>query len=314
MTTLLVSHTSALGHATPPGHPERADRIRAVGQALAEPAFAMLMREEAPLARFGDALICHEEEYVSELEASLPQSGLPDESRVALDADTFASPGSREAMLRAVGGAMRATDAVMMGEAYNAFVTMRPPGHHAEKHRAMGFCFFNNAAIAARHAQRRHGAERVAIIDWDVHHGNGTQHIFWDDPSVLFCSTHEMPLYPGSGAISETGEKGTIVNAPLKAGDDGAVFKEAFRDRVMPRVEAFAPDLIVISAGFDAHLRDPLANLRLVADDFAWATAQLMAIAQKRCGGRIVSVLEGGYDLQGLSESVTAHVSALMGR
>jgi acetoin utilization deacetylase AcuC-like enzyme len=313
LTTLLISHPSALDHATPPGHPERADRIRAVETALADPSFAALMREEAPLAQFGDALICHEDEYVSELEASLPQAGTA-EGCIALDADTFASPGSRHAILRAVGGAMRATDAVMMGEASNAFVAMRPPGHHAEKHRAMGFCFFNNAAIAARHAQRKHGAQRVAIIDWDVHHGNGTQAIFWDDPSVLFCSTHEMPLYPGTGAICETGENGTIVNVPLRAGDDGAVFKEAFSTSVLPRIVDFAPDFIVISAGFDAHHRDPLANLRLVADDFAWATGQIMAIADKSCGGRVVSLLEGGYDLRGLSESVTAHVGSLMGQ
>jgi acetoin utilization deacetylase AcuC-like enzyme len=202
----------------------------------------------------------------------------------------------------------------MTGAAPNAFVAMRPPGHHAERHRAMGFCFFNNVAVAARHAQRKHGAERVAIIDWDVHHGNGTQHIFWDDPSVLFCSTHEMPLYPGTGELSETGTQGNIVNAPLRAGDDGAVFKEALRTRVLPRVEEFAPDLILISAGFDAHERDPLADLRLVADDFSWATGQLMEIAERRCGSRVVSLLEGGYDLRGLSESVAAHVRTLMGR
>jgi acetoin utilization deacetylase AcuC-like enzyme len=313
VTTLLIRHAASLDHVTPPGHPERPDRIRAVEKALADPAFAGLVREDAPLATFGDALACHEDEYLSELEAQLPPAE-DAEALVALDADTFVSAGSREAMLRALGGAMRATDAVMTGEASNAFVAMRPPGHHAEKHRAMGFCFFNNAAIAARHAQRRHGAERVAIVDWDVHHGNGTQDIFWDDASVLFCSTHEMPLYPGTGEASETGGKNTIVNTPLRAGDDGAVFKEAFRARVLPRVAAFAPDLIIISAGFDAHLRDPLANLRLVADDFAWATGQLMDIAGKRCNGRIVSLLEGGYDLRGLSESAAAHVAALMGR
>jgi acetoin utilization deacetylase AcuC-like enzyme len=319
LSTLLIRHAAALGHATPAGHPERPDRIRAIEKALSDPAFAGLRREEAPRATFGDALSCHEEDYLAELEASLPPDvelppGREEMGTVALDADTFASPGTREAILRGMGGAMRAVDEVMTGAAPNSFVAMRPPGHHAERHRAMGFCFFNNVAVAARHAQRKHGAERVAIIDWDVHHGNGTQHIFWDDSSVLFCSTHEMPLYPGTGELSETGSKGTIVNTPLRAGDDGAVFREAMLSRVLPRVEDFAPDLILISAGFDAHERDPLADLRLVADDFAWATGRLMDIADRRCGGRVVSLLEGGYDLRGLSESVAAHVRTLMGR
>jgi acetoin utilization deacetylase AcuC-like enzyme len=189
---------------------------------------------------------------------------------------------------------------------------MRPPGHHAERTRAMGFCFFNNAAIAARHAQTKHGAERVAIVDWDVHHGNGSQDIFWADPSVLFCSTHQMPLYPGSGAVSERGDHDTIVNAPLRPGDDGETFREAFESRILPRLEDFRPDLIIISAGFDAHWRDPLANLRLEAADFAWATRKVMESARRHAGGRIVSLLEGGYDLQGLGESTAAHVAALM--
>ena len=190
---------------------------------------------------------------------------------------------------------------------------MRPPGHHAERTKAMGFCVFNNAAIAALHARKVHGAERVAIVDWDVHHGNGTQDIVWSDPSVLFCSTHQMPLYPGSGAVSEEGEHGTIVNAPLKPFADGDAFKEAMRSRILTRLEAFKPDLIVISAGFDAHWRDPLANLMLEAEDFAWATSQVMEIADRTCDGRIVSLLEGGYDLKGLGDSVAAHVSVLMG-
>jgi acetoin utilization deacetylase AcuC-like enzyme len=209
---------------------------------------------------------------------------------------------------------VKAVDEVMSGHASNAFVAMRPPGHHAERVRAMGFCFFNNAAIAARHAQTRYGAERVAIFDWDVHHGNGTQDIFWSDASVLYCSTHEAPLYPGTGAVSETGDHGTIVNAPLNAGDGSEAFREALEAVVLPRMEAFGPDLIVISAGFDAHWRDPLASLNLMESDFAWATQKLMAIADRRCGGRIVSLLEGGYDLEGLSKSVAFHLDALMGR
>ena len=229
-----------------------------------------------------------------------------------IDADTSMSPGSFEAALRAAGGAVHAVDAVMTGKATNAFVAVRPPGHHAETARPMGFCLFNNAAIAARHAQRKHGAERAAVVDFDVHHGNGSQDIFWSDASVMYCSTHQMPLYPGTGAVSESGEHDTIVNAPLRPGDGGSQFREAFESRILPRLRDFKPDLIVISAGFDAHTRDPLANLNLVEADFAWATQQLMEIADKSAQGRVVSVLEGGYDLQGLAGSVAAHVTALM--
>jgi acetoin utilization deacetylase AcuC-like enzyme len=200
----------------------------------------------------------------------------------------------------------------MTGKARNAFVATRPPGHHTETARPMGFCLFNNAAIAARHAQKQHGAERVAIVDFDVHHGNGSQEIFWSDASVMYCSTHEMPLYPGTGARSERGEHDNIVNAPLSAGDGGAEFRQAFESVIVPRLEAFRPDLIVISAGFDAHMRDPLANLNLSEPDYAWVTQKLMEIADRHASGRIVSVLEGGYDLQGLSQSVAAHVTALM--
>lgn len=207
---------------------------------------------------------------------------------------------------------MQAVDEVMTGQVHNAFLAMRPPGHHAERARARGFCFFNTVATAARHAQAVHGAERVAILDWDAHHGNGTQDIFWNDPSVLYCSTHEMPLYPGTGAADERGEHGTIVNVPLTAGDDGTVFREALNMIVLPRIQAFRPDLVLISAGFDAHWRDPLANLNLTERDFDWATRRLMEVAARVCGGRIVSALEGGYDLIGLSASVSTHVSTLM--
>ena len=200
----------------------------------------------------------------------------------------------------------------MAGEFANAFVAARPPGHHAERETAMGFCLFNTIAIAAKLAQAK-GAQRIAIVDWDVHHGNGTQDIFWADKDVLFASSHEMPLYPGTGARDERGEYDSIVNVPLRAGDDGEVFREAFETRVFPRVIAHQPDLILISAGFDAHRRDPLGNIRLEASDFSWATKRLMEIAAKTCGGRIVSLLEGGYDLEGLSTSVAAHVEALMG-
>jgi acetoin utilization deacetylase AcuC-like enzyme len=222
------------------------------------------------------------------------------------------SPGSFEAALRCAGGAVRAVDEVVGRKADNAFVATRPPGHHAEKERAMGFCFFNSAAIAARHAQKKHGLQRVALIDFDVHHGNGSQDIFWSDPSVLYCSTHEMPLYPGSGSRSERGEHNNIVNAPLHAGDGGVQFQAAMEAAILPRVAEFRPDLIVISAGFDAHMRDPLANLNFSEDDYVWVTRALMDIADECAGGRVVSVLEGGYDLQGLARSAAAHVTTLM--
>ncbi len=221
-------------------------------------------------------------------------------------------PQSLVAALTGIGGAVAAVDAVFKGEADNAFIAARPPGHHAEKNKVMGFCFFNNVAIAARYAQRAHGAERVAIVDWDVHHGNGTQDIFWDDPSVLFCSTHQIPLYPGTGAKDETGVRNNIVNAPLSPNSGSEHFRDAFRTRVLPALENFRPDLLLISAGFDAHHRDPLAQINLVGEDFDWATGRLIDIAGRSAGNRIVSLLEGGYDLQGLAESAGLHILRLM--
>lgn len=308
MTTLFLFHPAALAHATPLGHPERADRIRAIERALEAERFQSLAREPAPVAELPVLTLVHPERYVAAIEEASPTSGL-----VYVDSDTVLSPGTYEAALRAAGGAVQAVDEVMDGRVTNAFCAMRPPGHHAERAQAMGFCFFNNAALAARRAQTRHGAERVAIVDWDVHHGNGTQDIFWNDPSVLYCSTHEMPLFPGTGAASERGEHGTIVNVPLAAGDGGETFREAFESVILPRVAGFAPDLVVISAGFDAHWRDPLGNLNLTEADFVWATERLMEIASRHAGGRLVSLLEGGYDLEGLSRSAAAHVGALMG-
>jgi acetoin utilization deacetylase AcuC-like enzyme len=308
MPTLLVHHPASLEHQTPLGHPERADRIRAVERIFEQERFSHLVREQAPMAAAEALARAHPEAYLDMIRDAAPREGL-----VQIDPDTVMSPGTYEAVLRGAGGAVLAVDEVMRGDASNAFVAMRPPGHHAERTRAMGFCFFNNAAVAARHAQAAHGAERVAIFDWDVHHGNGTQDIFWSDATVLYGSTHEMPLYPGTGARSERGEHGTIVNAPLRGGDGGEVFREAVEAAILPRIDAFGPDLIVISAGFDAHWRDPLASLNLTEADFAWATRRVMEIAERRCGGRIVSLLEGGYDLEGLAKSAAAHVDALMG-
>jgi acetoin utilization deacetylase AcuC-like enzyme len=307
MTTLLVTHPACLDHLTPAGHPERPDRLRAIDQALEDERFQALAREQAPAATLDMIALCHPLDYVEEIRNASPAQGM-----VRLDADTSMSPGTFEAVLRAIGGAVMATDEVMTRKVDNAFCAMRPPGHHAETVRPMGFCFFNTAAIIARHAQKKHGAERVAIVDFDVHHGNGTQEIFWSDPTVMYCSTHEMPLYPGTGAPSERGLHNNIANAPLRAGDGGEKFREAFETVILPRAAAFTPDFLVISAGFDAHMRDPLANLNLLEPDFAWATQKLMQIANTSAEGRIVSVLEGGYDLQGLSRSAAAHVTALM--
>jgi acetoin utilization deacetylase AcuC-like enzyme len=307
VSTLYLTHPSCLLHQTPSGHPERPDRLRAVEAALAGDAYSALVRAEAPLGDDPAILRCHPESHVAAIRNAAPAQG-----HAAIDADTVMSPGTLEAALRSVGGAVAAVDAVMNGTARNAFVGTRPPGHHAEKTRAMGFCFFNHVAIAARHAQAVHGAARVAIFDWDVHHGNGTQDIFWADPSVLYVSSHEMPLYPGTGSPSERGEHENILNVAMDSGDGGEAFQEAMTALILPCLNAFKPDLIIISAGFDAHWRDPLANLNFTEADFALATCEVMDIADRHCGGRIVSVLEGGYDLKGLGGSVAAHVGELM--
>jgi len=307
MATLLVTHSACLNHLTPPGHPERPDRLRAVQQGLETEQFQDLARVEAPAASFDTIALCHPMDYITAVRDAAPKEGM-----VRLDADTSMSTGSFEAALRAVGGGVLAVDEVMGDRATNAFVAVRPPGHHTETARPMGFCLFNNAAIAARHAQRHHGAERVAIVDFDVHHGNGSQDIFWSDKTVMYCSTHQMPLYPGTGAPNERGEYNTIVNAPLSPGDGGAQFRAALETVILPRILDFRPDLIVISAGFDAHQRDPLANLNLLERDFQWATQKLMEAADASAKGRVVSLLEGGYDLEALAKSAAAHVGALM--
>ncbi len=312
MSTRLYEHPIFLEHITPDGHPERSDRLRSINIALEHPNFARLERRDAPQANEDAILLAHPEEHLAFVMRSIPDAEDGDDRINQLEADTYASPKSLQAALTGVGGAMAAVDDVFTGAADNVFVASRPPGHHAEKNKAMGFCFFNNAAIAARHAQRTYGAERVAIVDWDVHHGNGTQDIFWDDPSVLFCSTHQMPLYPGSGAKTETGGKGTIVNAPLSPNSGSDHFREAFKSRVLPALDDFRPDLIIISAGFDAHHRDPLAQINLTGEDFDWATGRVLEMADKSAKNRVVSLLEGGYDLEGLAESAGLHILRMM--
>ena len=307
MATLLLHHPAFADHRTAPGHPERPDRYRAVAAALSRPQFDTLVREEAEPADLAATRYVHSNRYVDALEAARPEDGY-----VYLDGgDTMMEPSTWQTALRGVGATLQAVDRVLAGDAQNAFVACRPPGHHAETERAMGFCLFNNISIGARHAQRKHGLMRVAIVDFDVHHGNGTQQIFYSDPSVLYASTHQMPLFPGTGAVRETGV-GNIFNAPLAPGDGGTELRAAFQDRIMPALQAFSPELIIVSAGFDAHERDPLASLRMTAADFAWVTRELMAAAEKLCDGRLVAVLEGGYDLQGLADSVTAHVGELL--
>ncbi|RVO90205.1 histone deacetylase family protein, partial [Sinorhizobium meliloti] len=297
MTTHLYENPVFLKHEVPEGHPERPDRLKALNLALEHPNFADLERLEASKGDENLVLLAHTEEHLLGIKRDIP-----DEDINQIESDTYASPQSLEAALTGIGGAVAAVDAVFAGEADNAFVAARPPGHHAEKNRAMGFCFFNNVAIAARYAQTAHGAERVAIVDWDVHHGNGTQDIFWDDPSVLFCSTHQIPLYPGTGAKDETGVRNNVVNAPISPNSGSEHFRDAFRSRVLPALENFRPDFLLISAGFDAHHRDPLAQINLVGEDFDWATGRLLDVAGRSAGNRIVSLLEGGYDLQGLAE------------
>ncbi len=306
MTTVLLSHPSSALHDTGDGHPERPDRIRAVMDALAGEKFAALDRREAPRAGMADLDRVHPAGYVERLLEAVPAEGL-----ARIDADTVVSAESGEAALRAAGAVIAAVDAVVAGEATNAFCAVRPPGHHAEPGRSMGFCLFNSVAVGALHARAAHGLDKIAVVDFDVHHGNGTQAVFETDPGLLFASTHEYPLYPGTGAASETG-LGNVFNVPLAAGSGAAEFRAGVEDRILPALRAFRPDLILVSAGFDAHARDPLASLRLVEDDYAWITRELCAVAGELCGGRLVATLEGGYDLEALAASVSAHVGELM--
>ena len=307
MTTYLYSHESCLGHDTGGMHPEHPARLKAVLSALEDDAFAALERKEAPRAEIGQIARAHPEGYVHDILASVPQSG-----RAHLDSDTVLSAGSGEAALRAAGALCAAVDAVLAGQAKNAFCAVRPPGHHAEKAQAMGFCLFNNVAIGALQAREVGGCRRVAVVDFDVHHGNGTQSIFWDDPDLLLISSHQVPLYPGSGAADERGIADNILNIPLPPLTGSQTFREVYREQALPRLSAFQPEFILISAGFDAHADDPLASLQLHEEDFAWVTSEILAVAGSVCQGRVVSTLEGGYDLDALGRCAAAHVGALM--
>ncbi|MEO3433835.1 histone deacetylase family protein [Inquilinus sp. CAU 1745] len=307
MNTLLFAHDSCLDHDTGPGHPECAARLRAVRAALEGEAFMFLDRRDAPRATIDQLTRVHPADHVRRALAIIPETGWRD-----IDGDTVISPGSGEAALRAAGAVVAAVDAVMDGQGRNAFCAVRPPGHHAEPERIMGFCLFNNVAIGALHARAAHGARRVAVVDFDVHHGNGTQAIFWNDPNLFYASIHQAPLFPGTGHAHETGGHGNIVNIPLPAGAGSPEFRDAMARDVLPALERFGPDLLMISAGFDAHALDPLAGLDLTEDDFAWATSRLGALAADLCCGRIVSTLEGGYHPGALAASAAAHVRELL--
>lgn len=308
MTTILYTHSACIDHDPGPMHPECPDRLRSVMEALKAKEFDTLERREPARATIDQIARVHGRDYVEQVLAAVPDSGL-----VRLDPDTAMSPASGEAALRAAGAVCAAVDAVMAGEADNAFCAVRPPGHHAEPSHAMGFCLFNSVAVGAEQVRAAHGLKRVAVMDFDVHHGNGTQAMFWNDADLLYASTHQSPHYPGTGSIAERGVAGNIVNAPLAPYTGSAEFRRAMETAILPAITEFEPDFLLISAGFDAHAADPLAALQLDEDDFAWATRQLMAVADRCCEGRVVSTLEGGYDLAALARSAAAHVRALMG-
>ncbi|MDX2104388.1 MAG: histone deacetylase family protein [Alphaproteobacteria bacterium] len=307
MSTLLITHEACLNHDTGPGHPESPARLAAVLRRLRTMEFAGLEERPAREATVDELARVHPRAYVEALLDGLPTRGM-----MQLDADTIVSAGSKEAALRAAGAVVQAVDAVMAGEARNAFCAVRPPGHHAEPASSMGFCLFNNVAVGALHAKEVHGMKRVAVIDFDVHHGNGTQAAFWDEPDLFFASTHQYPHYPNTGARNETGQ-GNIVNVPMRAGSGSPEFRHAMSELVLPALADFSPDFVLISAGFDAHADDPLSSIDLHELDYAWATKEILRIARYACEGRVVSTLEGGYDLVSLAESSAAHVRALMG-
>ena len=308
MSTALFTHSACLNHDTGQYHPERPARLRAVIEALEAEEFAHLIRLEAPQASEEQILRVHSRDLFAMVRDVIPRgTGI-----VHVDPDTAVSDGSWDAILRAAGAVVSAVDLVITGEARNAFCAVRPPGHHAERDASMGFCLFNNIAIGALHARAVHGLKRIAVFDFDVHHGNGTQDVFFRNPDLLYASTHQFGAYPGTGAADETGVDGNVINLPLPPGCASRHWREAVIDGILPRIRAFRPEMIMVSAGFDAHMADPLANMRLVSDDFHWVTVELAAIARDVCDRRIVSALEGGYDLAALAQSAAAHVRGLM--
>jgi acetoin utilization deacetylase AcuC-like enzyme len=308
MATLLISHPSFLEHDTGPYHPERPDRLRAILGALEDPAFDGLIRLAAPAASMAEMTRVHPQDYVEAILGIQPAPG----EHVHVDGDTVMSQGSAEAIQRAAGAVVAGVDAVMQGKVRTAFAAVRPPGHHAAPGVPGGFCLINNAAVGARHAQAKYGVGRVAIVDFDVHHGQGTQAVVEPDPTLFYASTHQTPLYPGTGSARETGTDNNVVNVPLSAGSGSAEFRAAWSERILPMLDDFAPELVIVSAGFDAHRADPLAQLEVETEDFVWLTEELLAIADRHAQGRLVSVLEGGYDLNALAESVATHVQSLM--
>ncbi|WP_171240248.1 histone deacetylase family protein [Ruegeria sp. HKCCA5491] len=304
MKTALLTHADCLEHMTPDGHPERVARLERVLHALES---LDLDRRTSPLAADDDLLRIHPESHIRSIRSSRPTEGYRQ-----IDGDTFMSPGSVDAAYRAAGAVVRAVDLVLGGDSPNAFCAIRPPGHHAESETAMGFCLFGNAALAAKHALDHHRLKRVAVVDFDVHHGNGTQDLLWDEARALVITSQQMPLWPGTGRPDETGAYDTVLNIPLPPRSGGAEMRAAYEAQAFPRLRAFKPELIIISAGFDAHQDDPLAELNWSTNDFAWITAELCKIADECCNGRIVSTLEGGYDLNALAEATRAHVEELM--
>ena len=305
--TILFTHQSCLLHEVAAGHPENPSRLKVLEALFADDTFKELERRNAPLGTVDQIALMHSEQYIEEIVRAVPDNEL-----VYLDADTSLSHGSIEAAMRGCGSVCAAIDALMTENAKNAFCAVRPPGHHAETEKAMGFCLFNNAAIGAAYAQEKFKVDRIAVVDFDVHHGNGTQEMFWSQPNLLYASTHQMPLFPGTGAVSEVGEYNNVINAPLSAGSGSSEFRTAFNEIIFPTLRKFSPDLLIVSAGFDAHADDPLASLNLDEDDFSWITLELLSIAEKYSDGRLVSVLEGGYNLEALSSSASVHVRELM--
>ncbi len=306
MTTILYTHSACLGHDTGHGHPESAERLKALLARLDEPEFDGLERRSAPCAERAQLARAHDMAYITKVFNTVPTEG-----EAYLAPDTVVSPGSLGAAMRAAGSLCAAVDAVLEGEAQNAFCAVRPPGHHAAASNTMGFCVFNNIAIGVEQARQKHGVERIAVVDIDVHHGNGTEAIFRNDPNVMVASIHQSLIFPNTGDACEVGA-GNIVNVPLARNTAAKDFRQAFESRLIPRLMEFAPELLFISAGFDAHVRDPLADQRLMTTDFGWLTELLMAVAESHCGSRLVSTLEGGYNPEAVASAGAAHIGALM--